>query len=169
MILKINNAVCEMPMLEIKNNWTATSFKCQGKPYSAKKFESYIIKKLGNSQPITKKQIASYGMQGKTNTDNLNLYPLDKFNINLKNNEGKNHLKAVVSLELDNRKLNLELDNKLPVIRDRIIRLLSSKTLKDINSKKGKQEASDEIMDTINAMILDGQVKAIYFSEFTVR
>jgi len=97
------------------------------------------------------------------------LYPLDTFTVNLKSDAGRRYLKTTMSLELDNSKLSLELDAKSPVIRDRVIRILTSKTLEEISSKRGKQKVSDQIMDTLNAMISDGTIQGIYFTEFVIQ
>ncbi len=97
------------------------------------------------------------------------LYPLDTFTVNLKSDAGRRYLKATISLELDGKELSVELDNKSPVIRDRIIRILTSKTLEEISSKKGKQKVSEQIIDTLNSMITDGSVKGIYFTEFVIQ
>jgi len=97
------------------------------------------------------------------------LYPLDTFTVNLKSDAGRRYLKVTMSLELEGPELSLELDAKSPVLRDRIIRILTSKTLEEISSKKGKQKVSDQIMDTLNAMISDGDVKGIYFTEFVIQ
>lgn len=97
------------------------------------------------------------------------LYPLDTFTVNLKSDAGRRYLKATISLELNGKELSIELDNKSPVIRDRIIRILSSKTLEEISSKKGKQKVSEQIVDTLNSMITDGSVKSIYFTEFVIQ
>jgi len=97
------------------------------------------------------------------------LYPLDTFTVNLKSDSGRRYLKVTMSLELDGEELSLELDAKSPVLRDRIIRILSSKTLEEISSKKGKQKVSQQIMDTLNSMITDGQIKGIYFTEFVIQ
>ena len=97
------------------------------------------------------------------------LYPLDTFTVNLKSDAGRRYLKVTMSLELEGEELSLELDNKSPVLRDRIIRILTSKTLEEISSKKGKQKVSDQIMDSLNAMITDGQIKGIYFTEFVIQ
>lgn len=97
------------------------------------------------------------------------LYPLDTFTVNLKSDAGRRYLKATISLELNGKELSVELDNKSPVIRDRIIRILSSKTLEEISSKKGKQKVSEQIVDTLNSMITDGNVKSIYFTEFVIQ
>jgi flagellar FliL protein len=97
------------------------------------------------------------------------LYPLDTFTVNLKSDAGRRFLKVTMSLELEGQELSLELDAKGPVIRDRVIRILTSKTLEEISSKKGKQKVSDQIMDTLNAMISDGHIQGIYFTEFVIQ
>ena len=97
------------------------------------------------------------------------LYPLDTFTVNLKSDAGRRYLKCTLSLELEGEELSLELDAKTAVLRDRIIRILTSKTLEEISSKKGKQKVSQQIMDTLNAMITDGQIKGIYFTEFVIQ
>ena len=97
------------------------------------------------------------------------LYPLDTFTVNLKSDSGRRYLKVTMSLELEGDELSMELDAKAPVLRDRIIRILSSKTLEEISSKKGKQKVSEQIMDTLNAMLTDGRIKGIYFTQFVIQ
>jgi len=97
------------------------------------------------------------------------LYPLDTFTVNLKSDAGRRYLKVTMSLELEGEELSLELDSKSPVLRDRIIRILTSKTLEEISSKKGKQKIESQIMDTLNAMIADGKIRGIYFTEFVIQ
>lgn len=97
------------------------------------------------------------------------LYPLDTFTVNLKSDAGRRYLKVSMSLELEGEELSLELDAKSPVIRDRVIRILTSKTLEDISSKQGKQKISLQIMDTLRAMLSDGDIKGIYFTEFVIQ
>ncbi|MDF1874684.1 flagellar basal body-associated protein FliL [Sulfurimonas sp. SAG-AH-194-I05] len=97
------------------------------------------------------------------------LYPMDTFTVNLKSDAGRRYLKATMSLELEGEELSLELDAKTAVLRDRIIRILSSKTLEEISSKKGKAKVSSQIMGTLNAMIADGEIQGIYFTEFVIQ
>jgi flagellar FliL protein len=97
------------------------------------------------------------------------LYPLDTFTVNLKSDSGRRYLKVTMSLELEGKELSNELDAKAAVLRDRIIRILSSKTLEEISSKKGKQKVSQQIMDALNAMLSDGEIKGIYFTEFVIQ
>jgi flagellar FliL protein len=97
------------------------------------------------------------------------LYPLDTFTVNLKSDAGRRYLKATMSLELSGEELSVELDAKKAVLRDRIIRILSSKTLEEISSKKGKKKVSEQIMNTLNAMITDGKIQGIYFTDFVIQ
>jgi len=97
------------------------------------------------------------------------LFPLDTFTVNLKSDAGRRYLKATMQLELEGEELSLELDAKSPVLRDRIIRILSSKTLEEISSKKGKSKVSEQIVNTLNDMIADGEIRAIYFTEFVIQ
>lgn len=123
------------------------------------------------------KQSASNNSNGSNakydNSRQLNeigiLYPLDTFTVNLKSDAGRRYLKVTMSLELEGEELSLELDAKSPVLRDRIIRILTSKTLEEISSKKGKQKVSQQVMDTLNAMIADGTINGIYFTEFVIQ
>lgn len=97
------------------------------------------------------------------------LFPLDAFTVNLKSDTGRRYLKATMALEIEGKELVHELTLKAPVIRDKIIRILSSKSLEEISSIKGKQKVSDEIMESLNAMIKDGKIKGIYFTEFILQ
>ena len=97
------------------------------------------------------------------------LYPLDTFTVNLKSDSGRRYLKVTMSLEVNGEELSLELDAKSAVLRDKIIRILTSKTLEEISSKKGKAKVTAQIMDTLNAMIVDGSIEGIYFTEFVIQ
>ncbi len=97
------------------------------------------------------------------------LYPLDTFTVNLKSDSGRRYLKVTMDLELSGPELTAELDAKTAVIRDRIIRILTSKTLEEVSSRKGKNKLSAQIMDALNMMLDDGEIKGVYFTEFVIQ
>lgn len=97
------------------------------------------------------------------------LYPMDTYTVNLKSDTGRRYLKATLSLELEGKELDKELTSKTAVIRDRIIRILSSKTVEEVSSQKGIQKVTEQIMDTLNSMITDGSIKGVYFTEFVIQ
>ncbi|MEA3523186.1 MAG: flagellar basal body-associated protein FliL [Campylobacterota bacterium] len=97
------------------------------------------------------------------------MFPLDTFTVNLLSESGRRYLKVQMNLELSGEELGAELDTRKAVIRDIIIRLLSSKSLEEISTSKGKEKLKDQIVDQLNMRLSDGQVNNVYFTEFVVQ
>lgn len=127
--------------------------KVQSAPASAKK--SYSSSAIGEDN----RKLSEIGV----------LYPLDTFTVNLKSDSGRRYLKVTMDLELSSQDLTAELDNKTAVIRDRIIRILTSKTLEEVTSRKGKDKLTQQIKDTLNSMLDQGQIQGVYFTEFVIQ
>ncbi len=97
------------------------------------------------------------------------IYPLDQFIVNLLSQGGAKFLKCKMDLELSSQELTAELDKKKPLIRDIVIRTLSSKTYQEVSTNRGKEKLKDELVDKINAVLADGSIKNIFFTEFVVQ
>ncbi len=97
------------------------------------------------------------------------MYPLDGFTVNLLSESGKRYLKVEMNLELEGEELSPELDTKKPVFRDVIIRILSSKSLEEISTIKGKEKLKEQIVSDLNTRLKDGKVKNVYFTDFVVQ
>ena len=97
------------------------------------------------------------------------IYPLDGFVVNLLSNSSSRYLKCKIDLELDAPELQEEVDKKLPAIRDLIIRILSSKTVEEIQTSKGKEKLKEEIKRKINEILTTGEIKNVYFTEFVIQ
>ena len=97
------------------------------------------------------------------------MYPLDTFTVNLLSESGRRYLKVEMNLELSGEELAAELDTKTAVIRDVIIRLLSSKSLEEISTAKGKDKLKSQIVDQLNMRMRDGHIKNVYFTDFVVQ
>ncbi len=98
------------------------------------------------------------------------LYPLTPITVNLKTANAKDiYLTATLSLELDNKLLSNELDDKNAVIRDEIIFILSNKTPQDVSSELGKQIICDQIKNKLNSMLTDGKIKNVYIVKFIIQ
>jgi flagellar FliL protein len=113
-------------------------------------------------EKITKKKISDIAEVGP-------IYPLDQFIVNLINNNANRYLKCKISLELDSPELQQEIDKKLPAIRDRIINILSSKTVEEIQTAKGKEKLKEEIKRKINEILTTGEIRHVYFTEFVIQ
>jgi flagellar FliL protein len=97
------------------------------------------------------------------------MYPLDTFTVNLLSESGRRYLKVEMNLEIEGEELSPELDTKKPVFRDIIIRILSSKSLEEISTIKGKEKLKEQIVDELNMRLKDGKVKNVYFTDFVVQ
>lgn len=120
-------------------------------------------------------------LQGKQNTPSptpkdtslLNigpLYPMPKpIVVNLITQSGRRYLKVSVTFELSNPKMQQEVDQKITIIQDIVIDILSSKSIEEVVSPKGKEKIKDEILQRINPIFLDGPMKNIFFTDFVVQ
>jgi len=97
------------------------------------------------------------------------MYPLDKFTVNLLSENGGRYLVAKIDLEQDSEELTPELDRKVSLIRDIIISILSSKTVEEISTSKGKMKLKEEIINQINRYLEDGEIKRVYFTNFVIQ
>ncbi len=98
------------------------------------------------------------------------LYPLAPIIVNLKTTDGKDvYLKATLSLELNSKLLENELDAKNAVIRDEIILILSNYTQVDVSSDRGKREICEHIKEKLNSMLHDGQIRNVYIVSFIIQ
>jgi len=97
------------------------------------------------------------------------MYPLDKFTVNLLSQNGSRYIVAKIDLEQENEEMTVELDTKVSLIRDIIISILSSKTVEEISTPKGKEKLKEQIVDQINKYLEDGEVKRVYFTNFVIQ
>ncbi len=97
------------------------------------------------------------------------MYPLDKFTVNLMSENGRRYLVVKMNLEEDSEELTPELDKKTPLIRDIVISILSSKTVEEITTAKGKEKLKEEIIAQINRHLDDGEIRHVYFTEFVIQ
>lgn len=97
------------------------------------------------------------------------MYPLESFTLNLLSDGGARYVKCTMQLEQNTDLLQPELDKKSAIIRDVIIRTLTSKTFEEVSTTKGKERLKDELVGKINEVLTDGFVKNIYFTDFVVQ
>jgi len=97
------------------------------------------------------------------------MFPLETFTVNLLSDSGRRYLKVQMNLELDGEELAAELESKTAVVRDVVIRLLSSKTLEEISTAKGKDKLKEQIVNQLNLRLRDGNLRNVYFTEFVVQ
>jgi flagellar FliL protein len=97
------------------------------------------------------------------------MFELDTFIVNLLSENGRRYLKVKINLELSDEELTNELNSKMPVIRDIVIRVASSKTLEEISTEKGKEKFKDQVVSELNFSLKDGKIKNVFFTDFVIQ
>jgi flagellar FliL protein len=99
------------------------------------------------------------------------IIPLKSFVVNLfdKKGIGKRYLKISMELEVGSEEDRTKVENNVPRLRDTVLILLSSQTLKEINTMEGKLELKNAIILRMNQILGNRTVQRIYFTEFVVQ
>lgn len=95
-------------------------------------------------------------------------FGLDEFLVNLADEDGKRYLKVKVFLGYDNKKLDTELEEKKPILRDAIIGVIRTKKAADI-TPKGVESIKMEIIQRINPILEKGQLNNVYINDILVQ
>lgn len=127
-----------------------------------------------DSSRAPQQQVASQGKRiTSKRSENLltigPMYPMKQFIVNLLSESGNRFLKTSLDIELSDETLSAEMDAKQAAIRDIIIRTLSSKTFEEVSTMKGKDKLKDELVERINQVLADGQIRNIFFTDFVVQ
>lgn len=91
------------------------------------------------------------------------------FIINILDKNETRYLKAAITLELENEETVVEVNERMPQIRDSILLLIGNKTFAELNDLQGKLQLRAEIIVRLNKLLKKGKVKGIYFTEFVVQ
>lgn len=91
------------------------------------------------------------------------------FIINILDKNETRYLKAAITLELENEETVLEVNERMPQIRDSVLLLVGNKTFAELNDLQGKLQLRAEIIVRLNKLLKKGKVKGIYFTEFVVQ
>jgi len=96
-------------------------------------------------------------------------FPLDKFVVNLNDQEGKRFLHTTIELESSAHGFAEELNSKMPQIKDAILIVLSSKSLSDVQGIDGKLSLRKELIAEINKIMSITKIRNLYFTEFVIQ
>ena len=91
------------------------------------------------------------------------IFALETFIVNLADKGGNRYLRVTMDLELGIPELETELNKRLPQVRDSILMILPSKRFEDISSVAGKIALRDEILETLNGFLTQGQITSYLF------
>ena len=129
-------------------------------------------------QPETKKEPASAskkkeekGKEGKEGAEKevSLIVPVDTIVVNLSGSNGRRYLKAKMNLEAKDGEVKKLIETKSVQIKDRLISILSSKTLEDIDGVEAQENLRKETKDAVDVVLKVEGVLQVYFTEFVVQ
>ncbi|MCK4502026.1 MAG: flagellar basal body-associated FliL family protein [Desulfuromonadales bacterium] len=94
---------------------------------------------------------------------------IDSFIVNIMDDEESRYLKASITIEVDGEEATMEINQRMPQIKDAVLLLLGNKTFSELNDLQGKIQLRAELINKINSILLQGKVKRIYFTDFVVQ
>ncbi|SDZ74041.1 flagellar FliL protein [Desulfuromusa kysingii] len=109
---------------------------------------------------------AQLAMQAKSVGPMVNI---DSFIINILDDQESRYLKAAITLEVDTEEAAMEINARMPQLKDAILLLIGNKTFGELNDLQGKIQLRAELINKVNSILLKGKVKRIYFTDFVVQ
>ncbi len=94
---------------------------------------------------------------------------IKEFVVNIISEEERHYVKASLTVELSNKEVLEEFNQRLPQARDAILLLVGNKTYEELQDLQGKKQLKAELILKLNAILHSGKVKAIYFTDFVVQ
>lgn len=93
-------------------------------------------------------------------------YPMAEFQVNLYDPITRRFLRMKIDLAFDERALNKEIEDRESELRSSIIEVLRSKTVEDLDEPGGMKALEEDLLEVVNNVLIEGEVRAIYYKEF---
>ena len=97
------------------------------------------------------------------------MFEVGTFIVNLADKDADRFLKITIILEIENEQVKMEVEKRLPQIKDTITTLLFTKKSKELKTAEGIELLKEEIIKRVNAILPLGGVKNVYFTDFVIQ
>ena len=104
----------------------------------------------------------------KSHPENTVIYSMEPIVVNLFDPTGRRYIQIALALELENKKMEEEVKNNEPKIKDVIISVLSSKTPEEVLQPQAKELIKKELLQKINEVLGENVVLHIYITQYIV-
>jgi len=127
---------------------------------------AYMVAKKVSRAPATEKTAEEYKNVAKP----LAYFEMKPFSINTSDIEEPHFVKISLSLGYEAGKTDLqtELNARRAQLRDIIISIIGSKKYTDLNTQDKRNQLKEEIIRRINDVLRNGEIKAVFFTEFVL-
>lgn len=94
---------------------------------------------------------------------------IKEFIVNIISADNPHFVRASLTVELTTEEVKIEVEKRMPQVRDAILLLIGNKTYEELQDLQGKRQLKAEMTSKINSFLQDGKVKSIYFTDFVVQ
>lgn len=94
---------------------------------------------------------------------------IDEFIVNIISSDTPHYVKASLTVELTNEEVKIEVEQRMPQVRDAVLLLIGNKTFEELQDLQGKRQLKAELISKMNSFLRAGKVKSIYFTNFVVQ
>jgi len=99
--------------------------------------------------------------------------PLETFTVNLQPDPDERFLQLDATLQVSSPEVAEALKVRMPAIRNRMLMLLTSKKASEISTTEGKEELSEEILETLQEPFTDEgdplEIDSVLFTSFVIQ
>ena len=95
---------------------------------------------------------------------------LEQFTVNLSTpgSVSPRFVRVNISLEVPNEETEMELNAKIPQVRNAIIDLFNSKKPADLATVEGREFLKGEIKNALDSFLVNGKIKGVFFTSFAL-
>jgi flagellar FliL protein len=97
------------------------------------------------------------------------LLPMDGILVNVADTKGRRFFKTSLTLEMEGKDLEAEAPERMPVLRGKVIDVLSRKTMEQLVQPGARDSLRTELLATLNAEVTGGEFRDVFFTEFLVQ
>lgn len=97
------------------------------------------------------------------------IIPLGEFTVNLNETSADRYLRIKIDMEVADAEVQAQVEQRMPLIHDTVLLLLSGLRLEDIATVEAKEALKETIRARVERFLRTGSVRQILFQEFLVQ
>lgn len=126
-------------------------------------FTAYLILS-GNDLPFVS---ASSDSQQKSDIGPT--FDVGEFTVNMAGTMPSRFIRTGIVLEFDDKSVINEAERRLPQLRDQIISILRGYSVADLNGENGVEKLKSSITDSINTILISGEIVDAFFVDLVIQ
>lgn len=129
-----------------------------------------LVQKFFEPKPVVSQETQAATKEKNHKTPTVgDVYLVSDIIINPAETEGRRFLNVTVALEYEGLEMGEELKKRDFQIRDTLISIFVSKRVDELDDIADKENLKAEIISRLNATLITGQVKQVYFTNFIMQ